>query len=246
MFSMKIGSLVARLFALLVVLVGVVLVSAPSRAVANFTVDINAGGSPLSLTQADFTCTQNGTLSSCSASGLSAGGMNFNLGFSVDTDPKIFASVDVLNTTGGTQQFTATFTATGVGTSAIPTTALGGVSGGATDNGGDTTTTLGTVSGSAFYTALIDNAVQQTLYPFPFSFNQSTSFSSANFPDLSFGPQGAVAIVNSVGVKLDFTLTAADSASMSGTLEVKPIPEPGTSVLLGVGLVLMARRERRR
>ncbi|HVN40889.1 MAG TPA: PEP-CTERM sorting domain-containing protein [Myxococcota bacterium] len=245
---MKIGSVVARHLAFIAVLASGVLAAAPSRAVAAFTVDINAGGSPMSLTQADFTCTQNGTLSSCSASGLSAGGLQFDLGFSVDTDPKLFASVDVLNTTGGTLQFTATFTATGVGTSGIPTTTSGGVSGGATDNGGDTTTTLAAPTGSAFYTALIDNVTHQTLYADPYAFgpNVVPKFDSANFPTLSYGPQSGAAIVNSAGIKLDFAITDQDSASMAGTFELKPIPEPGTALLLGVGLVLIARRERRR
>jgi len=245
---MKIGSVVARHLALLAVLVSGVFVAAPSRAIAAFTVDINAGGSPLSLTQADFSCSQNGTISACSASGLSAGGLNFNLGFNVDTDPKIFATVDVLNNNAGTTQFTATFTATGVGTSAIPTITSGGISGGATDNGNDTTTTLGTATGSAFYTALIDNVTHQTLYPSPFAFGPGVipAFDSANFPDLNYGPQAGPAIVNSVGIKLDFTITGQDSASMAGTFEVKPVPEPGTAMLLGLGLVLMARRERRR
>jgi hypothetical protein len=242
---MKNRWVVARHLALLVVLGAGVFAAAPSRAVASFTVDINAGGSPLSLTQADFTCSQFGTLSTCSATGLSAGGLSFDLGFNVDTDPKIFATVSVLNNNAGTAQFTALFTATGVGTSSNPTTTSGGVAGGATDNGGDATTTLGTVTGSAFYTALIDNVTYQTLYNFPFSFAQPIPFLSGNFPDLSFGPQPGAAIVNSVGVQLDFTITGQDSASMSGTFELKPVPEPGTALLLGLGLVLMARRERR-
>jgi hypothetical protein len=244
---MKIGSVVTRHLALLALLSGV-FAAAPSRAIASFTVDINAGGSPLSLTQADFTCSQNGTLSTCGATGLSAGGMNFNLAFSVDTDPKLSATVDVLNTTAGTQQFTATFTATGLGTSGNPTTTTGGVAGGATDNGGDTTTTLGTVTGSAFYTALIDNATYQTLYPSPFQFGPGAvpMFDSANFPALNYGPQAGAAIVNSAGIKLDFTITGQDSASMTGTFNLKPVPEPGTALLLGFGLLLIAKRERRR
>jgi hypothetical protein len=245
---MKIGSVAARHLALLAVVVSGVFAASPSRAIAAFTVDINAGGSPLSLTQADFTCGQLGTLTSCSATGLSAGGLNFNLAFSVDTDPKLSATVDVLNNNFGTTQFTALFTATGLSTSAIPTVTSGGVSGGATDNGGDTTTTIGTVTGSAFYTALIDNVTYQTLYPSPFAFGPGTvpMFDSANFPDLSYGPGLGPAIVNSAGVQLDFTITGQDSASMSGTFDLKPVPEPGTALLLGAGLVLIARRGRRR
>ena len=241
---MKIGSVVARHLALLVLLSGVFAAS-QSRAVPAFTVDINAGGSPLSLTQADFSCTTSGTLSACSATGFSAGGMNFNIGLNVDTDPKIFATVDVLNTAVATQQFTATFTLLGVGTSGSPTTALGGIAGGATDNDGNTAT-IAAVSGSAIISHLIDNAVFIQGGLFPFSFTEPNPFESANFPDANFGPLAAPAIVNSIGLKLDFTLTGQDSASMSGTWELKPIPEPGTALLLGLGLVLIARRERRR
>ena len=241
---MKIGSVVVRHLGLLALFASGVFASAPSRAVPAFTVDINAGGAVLSLTQADFTCTQGGTV--CSDSGLSAGGMQFDLGFNVNTDPSLSASVSVLNNSGGTQQFTALFTATGVGTSGNLTLTEGGISGGATSNT-KAGATLAAPAGSAFYTALIDGAKYlPLLYPNPFSLPVPASM-SANFADASFGPnQPGPAIVDSVGIKLDFTLTDQDSASMSGTFNLKPVPEPGTALLLGVGLVLMARRERRR
>jgi PEP-CTERM motif-containing protein len=242
---MKIGSVVARHLALLAVVVSGVFAASSSRAVAAFTVDINAGGSPLSLTQADFSCSQSGTLSICSATGLSAGGLSFDIGFNVDTDPKLFATVSVLNNNLGTTQFTATFTALGVGTSGFSTVTDGGVAGGPTDNSGDGST-IAAPNGSAFYTALIDNVTHQALYPFPYSFNDPNAFESGNFPALSFGPQAGPAIVNSAGLKLDFTITGQDSASMTGTFELKPVPEPGTALLLGLGLVLIAKRERRR
>jgi hypothetical protein len=248
MFPMKIGSVVARHLALLALLVAGVLAAAPSGAVPAFTVDINAGGSPLSLTQADFTCADHGTISSCSASGFSVGGLGFNIGFSIDTDPKLFASVDVTNSTLATQQFTATFTVFGVGTSGNTTLTTGGVSGGATDNTEPPANgaTIAAPAGSSIYTALIDGGTYQTLYPAPFSFNVPAANNSDNFPDLSFGPnQPGSAITNTVGLKLDFTITPDDSASVAGTFELKPVPEPGTALLLGVGLVLMARRERR-
>jgi len=241
---MKNRWVVARNLALLVVLGSGVFAAAPSRAIASFTVDINAAGTPLSLTQADFTCGQHGTVTSCGASGLSAGGLSFDLTFSVDTDPKLTATVAVLNNNAGTAQFTAIFTALGVGTGGFSTVTDGGVAGGPTDNSGDGST-IAAPNGSAFYTALIDNATHQPLYPFPYSFNDPNGYESGNFPALSFGPQAGPAIVSTAGLKLDFTITGQDSASMTGTFELKPVPEPGTALLLGVGLVLIARRERR-
>lgn len=246
---MQIGWSVAMRVALLAG--WVVLAGAPSRAVPTFTANIDAGGPTLNLVPSDFSCTDSGTLSVCSKTGVSLNGLQFNIALTLDTDPKIFATVDVLNTNVGTTQFTATFTLSGVGTSGISTLTEGGVSGGVTDNDGvadnnGVAAKIATVSGSSFYTALIDNAAYQTLYDFPFS-HSAGPFLSSNFPDLSFGPnQGAGPIVNSIGVKLDFTLTGQDSSSFSGTFELKPVPEPGTALLLGLGLIAMAAVERRR
>jgi PEP-CTERM motif-containing protein len=164
----------------------------------------------------------------------------------IDSDPVVTGTTGVTNLFASTQQITLLFT---LPIAPIPGSTLTGGSyrGTVTDNNGDGAT-VSAPTGSALYTALIDGANWQSLYPDPNSF-AAGSFLSANIPATNFGSPipslpGPAALV-SIGIRLDFNLTGFDSASFTSNHVVVPIPEPQTGALLGIGLAFLAVRRRR-
>ncbi|MEO7386964.1 MAG: hypothetical protein ABIX37_08525 [Gammaproteobacteria bacterium] len=176
------------------------------------------------------------------SSGLSLDSWNLY----VDSDPVISGIVAVTNMSAVTQQFTLIFTLPIA--PAIPGgTVIGGsIQGGATDNNGNGVT-LSAPTGAAFYAARIDGADVQTLYNAPQSFSAG-NFLSVNVPTLSFGTpipsQIGPAALSNIGIRLDFLLTAGDSASFTSNFVVQPIPVPAAGLLFGgaLGLLGWARR----
>ncbi len=168
-----------------------------------------------------------------------------DLNIDIDADPVVTGTTGVSNLFGVTQQITLLFT---LPIAPIPGGTLTGGSyrGTVTDNNGDGAT-VSTVAGSALYTAMIDGLNWQSLYPHAAS-TSAGSFLSSAIPNLSFGTPipnlpGPAALA-SIGIKLDFNLTAFDSASFTSNHVVLPIPEPHTVGLVGLGLALLARRRR--
>lgn len=156
----------------------------------------------------------------------------------VDSDPVISGIVAVTNTSAVTQQYTLTFTLPIA--PAIPGSSLigGSIQGGVTDGNGDGAT-LSTPTGSAFYTARIDGADVQSLYLDPQSFFAG-GFLSTNVPGLAFGTpipsQLGPAALSTIGIRLDFLLTAGDSASFTSNFVVTPVPVPAAAWLFGGAL----------
>jgi hypothetical protein len=170
----------------------------------------------------------------------------------VDSDPVINGIVAVTNLGAVTQQFTLIFTLPIA--PAIPGgTVIGGsIQGGATDNTGNGVT-LSTPTGSAFYTARIDNADVQSMYLDPQVFSTLASYGSVNVPALSFGApipsQPGPAALTNIGIRLDFVLTPGDSASFTSNFVVQPapavIPVPAAVWLFGSALGLLGWIRRR-
>jgi hypothetical protein len=128
-----------------------------------------------------------------------------------------------------------------------------------TDGGTGSFGTLATVGGSSFYSALIDNIVQQTLFDDPFQQDVDATPDPGGSPgpgghsgyvNNTFGipiPNPGPIVTTSIGVKFDFAMTGGfDTAEITGGFKVKPVPEPTTALLIAIGLIGLARTGRRR
>jgi hypothetical protein len=164
----------------------------------------------------------------------------------IDSDPIVTGVTGVTNLFSSTQLITLVFT---LPVTPILTATLTGGSfrGTVTDNDGDGAT-ISTAAGSALYTALLDGANWQSLYPDSFS-KSAGSHLSANISSTNFGsPIPSLvgpSVLASIGIRLEFNLTAFDSASFTSNHVVIPVPEPQTGVLVAMGLSMLATRRRR-
>jgi hypothetical protein len=252
---MRISSCAATRVALLIGLVA--FAAAPSRAIP-FTLEViqtdpdTQASSSYSFDETALGCSDTGANSaSCSISGLAAGDASISLfDLQIDNDPIISGVVAVDNTSAVTQLYTFIFTlpVAPIGPSSLT---AGDVAGGVTDNSGDGVATLSSVAGSAIYTALIDGAPYQTLFPHLTStppvggpYESSNLPSGAEFGTPPFPSQPGPAVATKIGLQYDFSLTGGDSASFTGKFMV--IPEPVTAALIGLGLVGLAAAGRRR
>ena len=165
--------------------------------------------------------------------------------FQIDSDPVVTGTIGVTNGANTTQHFTFVFTLP-VAPMLGGTLTGGRVSGTLTDQGGGGATVSTAGPGTAFYTAQLDGADWQKLYTDPIAFNALNG--STGIPQLQFGtpipslPGPPVAA--SIGIRLDFLLTAFDAVSFTSN-HVVVAPEPGTAALLGLGLALLAMRRQK-
>jgi hypothetical protein len=169
---------------------------------------------------------------------------NFKMGWDVkvDPDPFVQSNYTVTNPTGVTQSYTVTITLPIF--PAIPggTKTGGSVQGGVTDNNGNGAT-LAQNGSLPLYMSLIDGANWQPLLPPGPTSVTVGSFLSGTLGPATFGTPipslpGPPALT-SIGIRLDFTLTAGDSATFSSVFVVEPVPEPATMALGSMGFALV-------
>jgi hypothetical protein len=184
----------------------------------------------------------------CSGNNLNMGDLTLNnWSLTLDRDPVQTAIIAVTNNTLAIQQFTLTFSLPIV---AIPGGTLigGSIQGGVTDNNSGSAT-LSSVTGGSIYTALIDGTPVGNLYTDPTSVTALNNLSNSLTP-AAFGTpipsQPSIPALVNIAIKLDFTLTPGDSASFTSNFHVVPIPEPGTALLMAMGLGVLAARRRQR
>lgn len=163
-----------------------------------------------------------------------------------DSDPFVTHNVNVTNNTLNTLIFDVTVLSPVILTG--PQTAMSG------SLGITLTNTQGTALFNSFgvapiYDALIDGASARTLFDSPYSLACTPPFCSAiesddfgifpNPPEI--GPQANATI----GIRLRFQLSPGDSAGITSVFNIEAVPEPGTALLLGLGLAGLAAVRRR-
>jgi hypothetical protein len=167
-----------------------------------------------------------------------------------NADPVISSSFNVTNNTLVTQDYTFIFTLPIV--PQTPVTITGGSTGiTITDNNGNGAALGAHTNGRPTYYSQID-AVDFTslsllplVEPNPFESETKSAAFGTPIPSLP-GP----AALSTIGIRYDFSLTAGDSAGVTGVFVVQvpsePIPEPGSITLAGFAALLLAAVARKR
>ena len=175
----------------------------------------------------------------------------FCYNMTLDFDPFISASVDVVNNTASVQNYTLIFTLP-ISPAITPDSRMGGsTQGGVTDANFDGIGTLSTQGpGTAMYYGQIDGVNVLPLFPYPttisvpFQGGSASSFTSAGLPGPTIpGP----AALTSIGIEHQFSLTPGDRATFTSFFVVQPapVPEPTSFSLLAIGGLMLLWRRRR-
>jgi len=159
--------------------------------------------------------------------------------YEFDPDPSIMYHVLLTNITDSEQTYT--FELSNVAAFGAPNQIHGSVTTQIIDeewNGA----TISAPVGGAIYNALIDDNVVATMQEYDFSLSADPG--DVNSSHSSFGWQSSnIPVTQSIGIRLDFTLSAGDTASILSRFDV--VPEPATICLLGLGAALLRTRRRR-
>ncbi len=171
----------------------------------------------------------------------------FCYNMTLNYDPFISASADILNNTASIQHYTLLFSIP-ISPAITPASVMGGsVQGGLTDANNDGIGTISTFGpGTDLFNGQIDGVDQLPLFSdvktinVPFQGGSASDSTSAGLPGPSLpGPSA----LSTIGIKFEFTLTPGDRATFTGFFSVgQTIPEPGSLSLLGLGGLLLFRR----
>jgi MYXO-CTERM domain-containing protein len=154
---------------------------------------------------------------------------DFSWDVNANADPFVDAAVSVTNNTGVTQTFT-TFMVLNVSVSYAASMMNGSVAATLTNNdffGGSAT--LAAAPGRQVFGGYVDtanifaDAPTRTLWEDPFSFDAVGGLAQAN-DNTFFAPEAGGAVTTNIGILLEFTLSAGDSATISGLFNVTPGP----------------------
>jgi len=187
-----------------------------------------------------------GFTGSTSNPGTGAGGWGLGWNLLVNPDPFIIANLVVTNNSLMTETFELTVTMP-IGMAFPFGTLIGGsVTGSLTDLNGNGAT-LGSVAGDSLYTALLDGVAVATLLDGPFSVSAG-NFESQIVGPASFGEpipsEIGPAVMNTMAIRLRFTLSAGDAASFTSIFVVEDIPAPGVLALFVLAGAAGRRRRR--
>lgn len=166
---------------------------------------------------------------------------DYSWNITADPDPFIAGSFSVTNTSAMMQTFDITFSLP-ISPSFTDGFMTGSLSGSFfdADNSGSATLNLNAWDG------LIDGSTQMTLFLFSGACSGSAGCNSTIAP-VSQGPTLYIGDVNStIGIHMNFDLSAGDTATFDTLFEVNPIPVPAAVWLFGtglLGLVGVARRK---
>ena len=219
-----------------------------------FAVSVTVGfeGNPESFVtmsdqNAGLGCSSTGGLGqlNCVGSDLNNGGWTLDSwDLDSDPDPTITNVFSVTNNTAATQSFVVSVLLPTSISFGPPSLIRGSIQGGATDNNFNGVTLSNTAT-SSIYDGTIDGTSVRTLFDDP---TVATGVGSVSLGSASFGiplqESIGVATNATIGLTLRFDLTAGDSASFTANFDVQPVPEPGTALLLGLGLAGLAGRRR--
>ena len=242
---MKARSCALLLSAAFTVLCAHVAIATPVAGLAPPTIDIN--GTPIDL--GALACSPRGDEVACSGENLQGNGFVLETwSLVLNPDPSINATFNLTNLSAATQTFILTVTLpvspTGPSLSATGSVGTGTLS----DMNGNGATL--TDDGSSIYSALIDGSPVRTLLDPPQSFTTSVDVTGLPIPvsigPESFGPEILAQSANlSIGMRVQYTLTAGDNVALPIFFSVQPVPEPGTLVLVGSGLASLVGARRR-
>ncbi len=235
-----------RTWMLSLALAGLVLSGGP---VASSALTVTIGSDEMGFQQFDedaLGCTSAGPNGQLACSGQIDGPGGPSGGWTVesydmflDPDPTVSNQMVVTNNTAVPQDFLVTVVLPVTVTFGPPSLITGSVGGSATDRNGDGVT-LNTIGSTAVYTAAIDNVSVRTLLNAPFS-TSAGGFGTAPVGPTNFGIPTAesvgVATTTNIGITLRFRLSPFDSAALTSVFNV--VPEPGTALLLGSGILAL-------